>query len=77
MRRIKELAIVAICALLAWFGGNIAFGILAEGSWIPGLLYALLQDWIADLVLTGFLWLCRLAIFAALVFAWVGSARRL
>jgi hypothetical protein len=63
--------------LLAWFGGNLTFGILAEGSWLPGLLYALLPDWAFDLALTGFLWLCRLAIFAALVFAYVESARRL
>jgi len=52
---------------LAWFGGNIVFGIFADGSWLPGALYAVLRPRAFDVVITLALWLCRIGLFLLLL----------
>jgi hypothetical protein len=56
---------------LAWFGGNLVFGILAGGSWLPELLHSILQEWAFDLVVNALLWIFRIGVFIALLIGWV------
>jgi hypothetical protein len=50
---------------LAWFGGNVVFGVLVDGSWVPAALH-LLPDSLFEAVMLTFLWACRICIFLAL-----------
>jgi hypothetical protein len=56
---------------IAWFGGNIIFGILASGSWLPDFLHMILRDWAFDLVVNSFIWIFRIGILVALLIGWV------
>jgi len=47
------------CLSLAWFGGNIVFGILAAGTWIFAALFSFLPDAVFGAIALTFLWLCR------------------
>lgn len=55
---------------VAWFGGNVTFGILLDGTWIPYVL-PLLPDAIFYPIAVSFLWLCRIGIFLTLVFVYI------
>jgi hypothetical protein len=56
---------------IAWFGGNIVFGILASGAWIVAALFAFLPDSVFTVLANIFLWLCRGGVFVALLIGWV------
>ncbi len=56
---------------LAWFGGNIIFGILAGGSWLPDVLHPVMQEWAFDILMDGLLWAFRIGTFFALLIGWV------
>ena len=59
------------CLPLAWFGGNIVFGILATGTWIFTALFYFVQEWVFDLAAIIFLWLCRIVVLIFLLLEWV------
>jgi hypothetical protein len=52
---------------LAWFGGNLVFGLLASGSWLPSFLHAVLQEWAFNAAMTSVLWVCRIVVFLLLM----------
>ncbi len=55
----------------AYFGGNIAFGIIATGAWLPYVLAIVLKPRALDVILEILLWLARLIVFAWIVAFWV------
>jgi hypothetical protein len=65
-RRLTAIKLVASLPL-AWFGGNIIFGILASGTW----LIAVLPESVADPLLIGVLWVCRAGALIVLLMEWV------
>lgn len=47
---------------LAYIGGSIVFGILAQGTWVAPLLEAVMQPWAYDGLLLVLTWLVRIGI---------------
>lgn len=63
-------------AVAAYFGGNVVFGILADGTWVLGAAFAFLPEWLFDALAVGLLWACRIGVFLSLVFMWAQQARQ-
>jgi hypothetical protein len=58
---------------IAYFGGNLAFGILASGSWLTAVLALILNPSVAMVVFAAVLWLIRFVVLVFLLVAWVPS----
>lgn len=57
----------AVAFPLAYFGGNVVFGILAVGSWLPELLSAILKPGVFDVTMVVLLWIIRIIVFIILL----------
>ena len=57
--------------VVAWIAGNVVFGILVGGSWVPNALHVILRDRAFDFAIEVFLWMCRVGLFLVLLFFFV------
>jgi hypothetical protein len=53
---------------VAYFGGNIVFGILAGGSWLPEVVLAIFGEQGFDIILGTMLWIVRVGLLLVLIF---------
>lgn len=67
--KVKTMLKLVASLPLAWFVGNIVFGILASGTW----LLAVLPEWVADPLMVGGLWACRAGTLIFLLIGWVSD----
>jgi hypothetical protein len=61
--------------IVAWIGGNVVFGILVDGSWVPSALHVILRDRAFDFAIVAFLWMCRVGLFLVLLFLFVEKVK--
>jgi hypothetical protein len=73
MKHVLTGVIVLAAFPIAYFGGNIAFGILFDGSWLPYLLAMVLKPAALNIGLVISLWVIRACILGAI---FLGAATR-
>lgn len=68
MKVFKAFGIAIAVCFVSWFGGNLVFGILVEGTWVFSVLAALVPE--AWFMFSGhlLLWLCRLGMLLGCLF---------
>lgn len=67
----KTVAKLVASVVIAWFGGKIAFLVLMNESFLPYFISAILPDSFVEPSLVVTLYVCRIAVFAVLLFTWV------
>ena len=55
---------------LAYIGGSIVFGVLAEGTWIAPMLEAVMQPWAFSGLILILMWLVRAGLLYFLLTEW-------